>query len=348
MIKDKILKIKELFPETELNESKIIGIYKTEQQNNLSVTIKILSVFGGLFATLAFIAFIAISGIWDSATALEIIGFTIIGFALFLHKKVKNLLLDTFSISAYLVGVVLVVFGLNSMHISENTIIFIVFLIGVISLIINQSYILSFIAFLLLEGSVLFYFQENQIKEMLSVFIIVNLILTTFIFFNEAFFYSLKNKLTDLYAPVRVAFVVVLLFSMSIISIKNNVILPVLYQTFLSLVVAFTFLYVVYKIAVKMQIKDRKSVFILVIIALSISGIAFFAPQIIVALTLILLSYYVHSKMLFVLSILSFLLFIGFYYYNLDETLLYKSIVLMALGLLFLSFNIFILKKANA
>jgi uncharacterized membrane protein len=70
-----------------------------------------------------------------------------------------------------------------------------------------------------------------------------------------------------------------------------------------------------------------------------------FSPAISGAILLILLSFYVNYKTGLVLGVAAFLYFISQYYYDLNLTLLTKSILLFSSGVLFIALYLFTHKK---
>jgi len=72
-----------------------------------------------------------------------------------------------------------------------------------------------------------------------------------------------------------------------------------------------------------------------------------FSPAISGAILIMLLSFFVNYKTGFVLSIAAFIYFISQYYYDLSFTLLTKSILLFASGVLFIVLYLFTHKKLS-
>ena len=67
------------------DEDNIVNDFE-KKEDNQSLAIKILSVVGGLLASIAFIAFLFISNLFDSKTAMLIFGAICIASALFLNR----------------------------------------------------------------------------------------------------------------------------------------------------------------------------------------------------------------------------------------------------------------------
>ena len=151
----------------EYDEDAILKEYNTLEEQKSSLTIKILSIFGGFLATLAFLGFLFIAGLYNSELGLLVFGSGFIISALWLHKVYDKLVIDTFSISLYVTGFVLLSFALSGMNIDDNMIAVLVILIAVSSLLITQNFILSFISILIISGSFIFLIISKDIYDLI-------------------------------------------------------------------------------------------------------------------------------------------------------------------------------------
>ncbi len=342
----KIKYIQENFTSNTIDTEAITKEYSLQQKNQSSIAIKILSVVGGVFSSLLFVLFVSISMIWTHATFMEIFGIILIVIAIFLNKKVTNLLLDTFSISLYIVGVSFVVFGLNYLKNPLDTSIYFVLLVGIITLFINQSYLLSFIASMMILGSILLYLFHHHIEDAISVYLALNgfLLMFWFLYLNILFYFK---KMNALYEPIKMTLLFSFLFILGLLAYGDIIKMNAFNWYLLALSTSIQLLFVVYKIKKSIALADKKAIFILYFLSILIVGFSYFSPAIIGALTVILLGFYTNSKSIFVLGILAFIYFIGQFYYNLNDTLLFKSVLLIALGIVFLALHFFILKFKN-
>jgi len=73
-----------------------------------------------------------------------------------------------------------------------------------------------------------------------------------------------------------------------------------------------------------------------------------FSPSISGAMIIVLLSFLVNYKTGLAIGIISLIYFISQYYYDLNFTLLTKSIILFSSGIVFLLFYLFTTKKLNS
>ncbi len=93
------------------NEEEIKNEYAHLEMNQSSVAIKILTVFGGLLASLALAGFLALVGLFDSEGGLVVFGLVAICGSVSINVISENLLVDTLSISIYIMGIVLLWLG---------------------------------------------------------------------------------------------------------------------------------------------------------------------------------------------------------------------------------------------
>jgi len=343
----KIKYIQDTFNNANLDVSKINSVYALQQKEDSGLAIKLLSIFGGIFSSIVFVIFIAISGMWTSGVFMEIFGALIVVFSIFLNVKFKNLLLDTFTTATYIVGVIMIVFGMNYLKLPENNSIFIVFIIGIITLIINQTFIFSFIASLMVLGSLLSFIFINDHENSITIYIVFNAIFLLFLSFYEANILRFSKKTNRLLYAVKMAVVISLVFSLSILSVKNFIEIDLFHRYVLSIGIGIIFLFTVYKIVRLLNLNDKNALIFISIISFCIALLSLYAPTIIGALILILIGFYNNSKVIFAIGILSFIAFTGMYYYNLNETLLFKSILLSIVGMVFLGLYVFIIKNKS-
>ena len=209
----------------ECNEKAILEEYHTQGENKSSLAIKILSIFGGFLATIAFLVFFAIAGLYNSELGLLLFGIAFIISAIWLNKAYDKLIIDTFSISIYVIGLALLAFGLTEMNVDENVIALLISLIALCSLVITQNFILSFISVLAISGSFLFLIISNGSYNLIHLYVAVNTLILTYVFLNEAKIISTNKKLAQLNNPIRIGLIISLLFGL--VSIGKRHLVPI-------------------------------------------------------------------------------------------------------------------------
>lgn len=332
----------------ECDEKAILEAYNTQGENKSNFAIKILSIFGGFLATLTFLGFLVLSGLYDSEFGLLIFGIGFIISAIGLNKVYNKLIIDTFSISMYVIGFALLAFGLSGMNVNENSIAILISFIALCSLIITQNFMLSFISVLAISGSFLFLIISNNTYHLIHLYITINTLILTYLFLNEAKIISSSKKLSQLYNPIRIGLVISLLFGL--ISVGKRDLTPIAQNDIWlsSIVMIFVIFYLVYTILKINKINTVKNKVLTYALSTLILLSTVLSPAILGVIVIILLSFLVNYKTGLVIGIISIIYFISQYYYDLNFTLLTKSIILFVSGIMFLLFYLFTIKNISS
>ncbi len=343
-IKNKLLQIQSELDNFEYNESEILKEYKQQYDNHNSIAIKILSVIGGFIGTLAFVGLLFLSGIYSSEIALTFIGFTFVLFAIFLNKNSETVLTDTFSISIYAVGITMLSLGLVELNVNPNIVAFLTLCIGIVAFIFTNNYIFSFLSVLTVTGSlVILLVFINKTYTLMHLYNVLIVLALLFVFLQEAKL-VLISKVSKSYRSLRIGLVVSFLFSLGFFGLRHFYKIQTNWVWFFSAILITANLFVIYKTLNTLKIKQQQTKISIYIISFLILSATSISPSILGAILLILLSFYTNYKIGIVLGILSLIYFISQFYYDLNFTLLTKSILLFSSGILFLILYFLILK----
>jgi len=346
-------RIKELLQQIKLkegesfiyNEERILAEYKNNEDNKSSIVIKVLSVLGGFFATLAFVGFLFITGFFRSEVAMLIMGILFVVFAIWINKVYDKLIIDTSSIAAYIVGFSMIVASLAEMNVNANLIIGIVLLIALIALFITQNYMLSFMSILAVNGSLLAFIVNNGSENIVHLYIVLQTILIVAVFLYESKMITLSNKMSRLYNPLRIALIVSFLTGLAATSKKQMLSLSDNYYWISAVVIALAILYLIPKILNKLAVTEMNLKITIYILVLLLLGFTSGSPAILGGILMLLLSFYTDYKIGLVIGIVALIYFVSQYYYDLSFTLLTKSIMLFSSGILFIILYLFTNKK---
>lgn len=330
--------------ESEFDEEGIVTAYQ-KNDDNQSLAIKILSIFGGILASLAFLGFLVITGLYNSNIGMMIFGTLSIATALWINKKYVNIIMDTVSVSTFIIGFILLGIGLGYMQMNENTISIAFIIISLLSLSIVQNYILSFISVLIINGSILALIHLNNNLYSIPIYVPLIALLLAYVFLNEAKIIKFSKPLSKLYNPIRIG----LLFSfLSALIIPNFTGIYASSPTYIWLSSAIIIPIIIYLLSHLIEILNitriQNKIIVYVISTLLLLPTAL-SPAISGALLVVLLSFLVNYKTGFVIGIIAFIFFISQYYYDLNFTLLTKSILLFLSGVLFLGLYLVTHKK---
>ncbi|TAI47809.1 DUF4401 domain-containing protein [Flagellimonas allohymeniacidonis] len=330
------------------DEGKIREVYEKQGANTSSLAIKILSIFGGFLAMLAFLGFLTITGLYNSPIGLFLFGLGFIVSSIALSKAFDKLIIDTFSISLYIIGFVLFIMGLFQWDIEENTVTLLTGLLALVVLSITRNYILLFISVLIFNGSLLTLIISNDAYNLVHFYVAANAIVLTSLLLNEARIIASYKKLAKLYNPLRIGLIMSILFGL--IAIGKKDLLPVSqdYIWLSSIVLILILAYLTHIISGIHKIETSKTKVIIYSLVGLLLISTLFAPSILGALMILLLCFLVNYKTGMIIGIIALIYFVGQYYYDLSFTLLTKSIILFSSGILFGLLYLFLNRKMKA
>ncbi len=337
----------------EYNKKAILNVYGKQNENQSSIAIKILSVFGGIIASLAFLGFLFFTGIYDSEMGVLILGIVAIVGSLLMSKVFDKIILDTISVSAFIMGFFLLIVWFNMKEVDEHTVIALVIAMSIISLLISQNYMLAFIAVLIIQIALMIFIFLEKSYFFYQILIAFNTVLLTFWILYESKIITTSKKSLKLYNPIRIGLIISLLaglapyltremgtfFTIDIVPSSNK------FLWLTSSIIILSILFLVYKIINILDIEDIKKKMIIYGLSTMVLFVSAYSPSILGAILVILLSFYVNYKTGLVLGIVSLIYFVSRYYYDLNFTLLTKSILLFISGIICIAFYLFINKK---
>jgi uncharacterized membrane protein len=347
--KEHITDLLDYFQNTEgrpliFDEEAIVSAYQKDSDTQ-SLPIKILSVFGGLLASVAFLGFFFASGLNRSEIGLlAFSGIFIVG-SILISKKYDRIIIDTVSVSFFIIGFILMYMALHDLRINEDmiSIVFIIIAFGTLCFV--QNYILTFIAVLIINGSFLMLILSNNAYNLIHFQVAVLALAMVYFFLKEAQIITANNIFSKLYNPVRTG--IMFSFLAGLLLLGKRGILPISpdYIWMSSIITISSIVYLISMIFNVLSITETRhkaSIYLFAVLTLLPTALS---PAISGAILIILLSFLVNYKTGLVVGIISFIYFISQYYYDLNFTLLTKSILLLASGVLFITLYLFTHKK---
>jgi len=326
------------------DEDAIVSAYQKDNEGQ-SLPIKILSIFGGILASLAFLGFLMITGLYNSGVGLLVTGGLLIAGSILSIKVNDSIIIDTLRVSSYIIGFTLIGFGCEQLKLDENIISIIFIIIALSSLIITQNYILSFVSVIIINGSILALVLRNNAFNFIPIYISILALVMTYFFLKEANIITKNKVLSELYNPVKTGLIFSFLIALVFLGKKGIVTISLGYILYSSGILILAIVYLIsilFNVLDVTQTREKINIYVFTILTLLPTALS---PAISGAILVILLSFYVNYKTGFVLGIISFSYFIFQYYYDLNFTLLTKSILLFSSGLIFIALYLFSSKK---
>ena len=326
------------------------AIVTAYQKNNgiQSLAIKILSIFGGILASLAFLGFLLIAGLYDSEIGLLIVGIIFISSAIYTSKMHdKKIILDTIIVSFFIIGFLLFGFAFVSMDMNGNIICVLLIVIAFLSIVTAQNYILSFISTQIISGSILSLILLNESYDLIHIYTAVFVAIITCFFLKEAKIITTNSMLSRLYNSIRTGLVFSFLAGLAFVGKRGLFPMSTDYIWLSSIITISAVIYLLYLLFNILGINKtlhKIGIFIFAVFTLLPTA---FSPAISGTILLILLSFYVNYKTGLVLGVIAFIYSISQYYYDLNLTLLTKSILLFSSGVIFIVLFLFTNKKST-
>ena len=328
----------------EFDDETIVAAYQKNDATQ-SLAIKILSVFGGILASLTFCGFIAATGIYDSSTGLLIVGCIALVGAILANRKYDKIIIDTVSVSTFIIAFIALAMCFYRLDATTNIICILFIIIAFFSMIISKNYILSFISTLIINGSILTLILSNGNKDFIHIYVSVLALIISYLFLKEAKIITTNKMVSKLYNPIRIGLIFSFIAGFAFLGIRWIDWFSPDFIWLSSVIIISTIIYLLHNLFEILSINKRQHKTIIYIIAVLALLPTVFSPAISGAILLILLSFLINYKTGFILGIIAFIYFISQYYYDLNFTLLTKSILLFSSGVLFIVLYLFTHKK---
>lgn len=332
-------------PAVTFNYEAIIAGYQRSYDNRSGIAIKALIVLGGFLASLSFVGFLMLLQIYESGTAMLITGLGLCAGAVLVSRANDKLVLDTMSISLYLSGIIMTGVGFEELfHSSVPVLCSFYMLLAAATIAISQGYVFAFIAVLLFNGSVLGIMADAEAFELIHVYIGVVSVLLAWWMINEAKLITNYRPYAGLYNPVRAGLMVSLLVALFSVG-KRGLINVSMDYIWLSSVAAIAItLFIVKHILQQLGKADYKYKWVIYVSCIVWLLPTAFSPAIAGSVLILLLAFMVNYRPGVAIGITALVYFVGQYYYDLNFTLLQKSVILFSSGVLLLLFYFFTAK----
>lgn len=301
------------------------------QKNNL--TIQVVSIIGGMLTAIFFLGFLALASIIRSEESCLILGSILIIITLAVSRIIIKPFLDAMNITLYVAGCILVAFGVN-----ENVNILFITLLGIsiLTLILSKGFILPFLSVILLNISLFgeiahilssWYPLEIAVVPLIAAFLLINLFETKLL--TKMGSHSAKYK------PIHTGLFVSALIALSVLSV--NYLRTGMNVWIISLLIWTGLFFMIQQIMKVMEVARPANRIGIYLLCLIICLPTLFAPYLSGSLLLILICFYYGHKAECAAALLLFIYSVSKYYYDLNLTLLVKSITLFFIGIAFIA-----------
>ena len=281
------------------------------QKHNL--TIQVVSIIGGILTAIFFLGFLALARIIQSEISSLIIGTLLIITTLIISRIVIRPFLDAMNITLYIAGCVLAGFGMSA---NIHTLFFILIIISILTFFLSRGFILPFLSVILFNIS------------LFGAFLFINA-------FEKLFEGTKTENYFSKYRPFHAG-----LFVSSIVSLGGLSISYLVSETnswlvsgILSVYIWIGLLIMIQQIIQVMKGNNPVNQVGIYILCIIICLPTVFAPYLSGSLLLILICFHYGYRAECTAALLLFIYAVSKYYYDLNLSLLTKSITLFFIGI---------------
>lgn len=303
------------------------------QKHNL--TIQVVSIIGGILTAIFFLGFLALARILRSETSCLLIGSLLIIATLTISRIVIRSFLDAMNITLYIAGCILAGFGMSA---NIDALFFLLMGISILTFFLSRGFILPFLSVILFNISLFgetayvfssFYPLQIAVVPILAAFLFTN------IFEVKLFEFIGTGSYFSKYRPFHTG-----LFVSSIVSLGGLSINYLTSETnswavscILSVCIWIGLLIMIHRIMQVMKEVNPVNQVGICILCIVICLPTVFAPYLSGSLLLILICFHYGYKAECAAALLLFIYAVSKYYYDLNLSLLTKSITLFFIGI---------------
>lgn len=315
-----------------------------EQKNNL--TIHVVSIIGGILTAIFLLGFLALSSIIDSQESSLIAGCVLMIATLTISRLIIKPFLDAMNITLYIAGCVLLAFG-----ISDNVNILFGVLIGVsiLTFILSKGFILPFLSVILFNISLfgeIAHLYSSWYPLQIAVVPIVAAFLLTNLYERRLLNRLKEGNFSSKYRPFHAGLFISSIFALS--GTSSTYLTSGMNEWIISVFLWMGILLMVHKIMRVMEVENPASKAGIYLLSVVICLPTLFAPYVSGSLLLILICFHYGYKAECGAALLLFVYSISKYYYDLNTTLLVKSLTLFFIGIaLITAWYFFTQKRTN-
>lgn len=332
-----------------VNKDDLLEEYHRERESEGTIGTKVLAILGAFVATLCFIAFVFLSGLYESLVAIGVMGFLLLFVSWLLNQNENKVgfIGGAFAVPLSFCGSIMFLIGFVDAVNSETGMAMLAFLLGMTILALFENKIITFLATIGAAGSLLFLAHDGFYTDGAHLYVAL-MALLLFAWVNwEATLITSSAYVSRRYDGIRAGLIMALLMGAYYLSDFRWWSEPERSPNWYASVVLIPLVgYIGWDLLLRfVSSPAERGLYAAGILTLLLP--TFFAPALSATLLVLLLSWKVGYRTGTALAVIALIYFVSRYYYDLNLTLLTKSIVMMASGSLFLIAYLLLRKKLS-
>ncbi|NOT38615.1 MAG: DUF4401 domain-containing protein [Saprospiraceae bacterium] len=322
---------------TQYDENEIIAQVQSHVTHKSTTVFKIVSIVGGLLSVAAFLSILFISNIFNSGFSMLTLGVLLYFSSIYLGIKSSQLYLDSLSFGLYMSSIFLIAIGLKEFDLKEIQISVIISILSLTTISIVKDYILIYISILIFFISLTIIIFESEIENILQPALAILVWIIVLLMSNESKVLARRNGLSLRFGPIVSGLTTVVSMGIIFVLRLGTRTEPDTLIAFSTIVIIAAFSYLIFtELEQRFDKLDKNRLIMYTVIGGLALVPSIFCLSIPASIVILFLGFIFGHRMFFLLGILLTIYCIGQYYYNLEFTLLTKSILMFITGLLFL------------
>lgn len=320
-----------------IDEPALMKNFRHDQEHEGSLGMKILSILGAFLATIFFLGFVLVAGIYESSEGLTVTGLVLLTTSYVLSRpKYAGLIADAFSVSFATCGYIMVIVGLMEPLSGEQGVAMAGVILAGIMLMLYENSIIAFLTTVTAAAWLLFLITDDWGTAGAHCYVGISAILLTTWFLSEGTLLKASALVNRRYTSIRTGLIFAVLLGAYYLSdfrwwmaMERE---PNWYVSLLLIPLVGLVSWQILHQHVKKP--GERIAYLLGVLTLLLPTV--FAPAICAALLVLILSWHSGYQTGAVIAVLGLVYFVSRYYYDLNLTLFTKSMILAASGVLFL------------
>ncbi|MFD3001398.1 DUF4401 domain-containing protein [Pontibacter toksunensis] len=318
------------------DEGKIREDISKSVSSSASLPIRLLTIFGGIMASIFFIGFLLLIGLYDSDLGMLIVGLVFLIGSVAILRYNANTMMETSCVAFNMMGYLLFCTGFSELISSDIALCVALAALAAGVFLVADNMLLRFLAVLVFFGSLAGITLIYEADNLMHVFIGVVTALLTYMSLKEAKFMRRSALLNQVYRPLRMGLVFSLLSGLALLVHQPLLSIDITHLWVSSLFLVVALLVVLAKVLQQAPVTNRKTQAIVYICCCLVLAPTMLTPSIAGALLVMVSSFYIGHRVSFTVGLLGLIYFVILYYYDLQFTLLVKSGILVLSGILFI------------
>lgn len=342
----------------EINEQDLNTIFDKTQNENISWIIRIFAGFGAWLSMLTFMGFLGLAKLFDSGEATLFVGIIFLITSLIFSNKINHhLFLEPLILALGMIGQGLIILATDKLSSNSNDelmISIVILIMAIIVFLFTKSHTQAFLSIIGFGFGILSFLFEFKLFGGIHLFIGLFVFAFSGLLLLENKIFTLFQKYLIFYNTIILALgisITGLLATYHLISINKYLLKSSQRSIFFeygwisSILIIGCSILVIYHLLKELDLEKIHFIIIFGCLSLLLSLSFFISAGISWSFLVILLGVFRSQKMVLGIGVISFLYFLGLFYYGLHMTFLVKSITLMVSGFLFIVVGIFIRLK---